>query len=253
MSTFIEQQINSPGLSSTHANILFLLLSDLHFYTNNLAVLQHLIRLAHHPVIESNQQRQYLHILYQRLVAAWMLTEATALAEQHTLDVIEALPAMNEEINNFKSLLFFDDNNQLRLKTWHRPEQPHVIVVTNPQCNPSRRFLSWLQHEPRLYSLFEQQSIWLTSQGGYLQQQAIKTHNQNHPQLILNYVYSESAWPEIPLWDTPTLYFFNAEGKLRYQLIGWPTEGRIKELETALKLIDISINKTELEKEVAVN
>lgn len=243
--TLIEQQLTNPSLNSTHAHLLFLLLSDLHFYTNDLAVLHQLQRIIQHAAIEPIQKRQYLDILYKRLVAVWMLSEATELVELHELDTKVVLPALAGDINNPRSLLVFDEHNKLRLSSWYRPKQPYVVVITDPRCHPSKRFLSWLQHEPKIYSLFEQQSVWLISQVGSIQQHAIEEHNQIHPKLILNYVYAEAAWPEIPLWATPTLYFFDAQGKLRYQLIGWPTEGRENELETALKLIGIHFNDTE--------
>ena len=54
----------------------------------------------------------------------------------------------------------------------------------------------------------------------------------------MQYTYKESDWPEIDYWGTPTLYFYH-DGELKQQLVGWPREGREKQLKEALRNVGL--------------
>lgn len=118
-----------------------------------------------------------------------------------------------------------------------------IVVVSSPLCGPSRRFRQWLDNHPDLLSIFEQQALWITPIEDRLYFPEFVQYNHKHPTTPIHYIHQFGDWPEIQLWSTPVLYFFN-NGELIDQTVGFRPQDKqllVSKL-TTLGLVYSSVN-----------
>lgn len=105
-----------------------------------------------------------------------------------------------------------------------------VIIVAHPLCHFSQDAFKAITANKELQSFFSRYAIILTPQEGNLNLSSIALWNERYPSLRMRLVDDQSYWPgEINNWSTPAFYFFH-DGKFIGSVIGWPPEGRTKEL-----------------------
>ncbi len=124
--------------------------------------------------------------------------------------------------------------NHNGVRSWHSFEFPqggHIIVIANEFCAFSKAFHRFLQSEPKLNQSIAEQITWLSP-----------VDLQLESGVLIHDVYSHSEWPEIDLWETPTIYFF-ASGKLVSKIIGWPQAGQRDKFIAQAAQIGINIEK----------
>lgn len=124
--------------------------------------------------------------------------------------------------------------NQNGVRSWHSFEFPqggHIIVIANEFCAFSQAFQRFLQSELKLNQSIAEQITWLSPVDLQLESGA-----------LIHDVYNHAEWPEIDLWETPTIYFF-ASGQLVSKMIGWPQGGQRDKFVTQAAQIGLTIEK----------
>lgn len=110
-----------------------------------------------------------------------------------------------------------------------------VVIIGHPHCHFSRNAMADIADDPELADSLQSNAVWLAETFASLTDGAIVEWNRAHPAQKFRYVASESDWPEINYWGTPSFYFFK-NGRLVKKVIGWPNDidGR-NERKAALK------------------
>lgn len=99
--------------------------------------------------------------------------------------------------------------------------QVRLIVVTNPLCHFSNEALQAINNDAQVRAWFAKHALLLMDQKAVTYAHAAAPDwNQTHPDLVMHHVVSESDWPMIDSWATPTFYFIH-DGKEVEHMTGW--------------------------------
>jgi hypothetical protein len=207
------------------------------FYTNNIAFTDYMKTILDEKIKRGEKNKHLINEMHYAYIKTRQFRHAEQLEKQFP-DINFSSVQVIESIKNFERSLLHIENKGRKLvqKPFTLPKSSHIIVVSSPMCSASRRFLFWLQSKPDLLALFAKKSTWIIPVDGRMYLKETQESNIRNTPIIMQYTYKQTDWPEIEYWGTPTLYFYQ-DGKLKNQLIGWPSEGREHELTQALKLI----------------
>ena len=94
-----------------------------------------------------------------------------------------------------------------------------IIVVSSPNCNPSKRFIEWYKSEGRYGVLKGKKVFFLLSQDV-----PMTTDTSIYNNLEYGFSYKDALWKGISYWATPTFYYWK-KGNLINVSDGWKKGG----------------------------
>jgi len=238
----LNKQLNNikiEALSTDDIKQLAFITSDNSFYVNDFST-----TLAFKKVIEEMVKREldvtnYLNDLVSRYVKHRKFDLANRIIAQYNLADQDLLPVIKNSTQGNRTLLTIDSTHKIfNQHDFYFRKGAQIVVVSSPMCNPSKRFLTWLNNNAKLRKVFEQHSTWINPASSYLHLDMIESRNAINTNIPLHYVNKEIDWPEIKYWGTPTFYFYQ-DGLRVKQLVGWPKEGREDELISILENLSL--------------
>lgn len=228
-------------LSDKDLHRLYLSLNTIFFYTMEPHHLEKVIPLINEKKKRKEDITAYMSKLYESYLKTRQFRLARQLAKQHPDIIEDRIPNIIYSKPTSRSLFSPNSNQSLVQNAFEFSDNAEIIVISSAMCGPSKRFKTWLNSNPKMLNLFSKKSTWIIPQTAPLYVKQMLDYNINNSSLNMSFVDKEANWPEIKYWGTPTLYFYY-NGKLLKQLVGWPREGREKELIAALDLIGLSIS-----------
>lgn len=194
----------------------------------------------------NNIQRQesWPSAVYASYIKARLFEQANQLALRFPHLTFEKLPEFKDQHSKdtpYPSLMELQNDGKTLIRLpFPLPSGGHIIVVSHPFCHFSRNALSAITSDLELESIFINHSTWIMPTKDSLDIEGVLQAN-NESLLKYRYVYLQSEWPEIDYWGTPAFYFYK-NGNLLQKIVGWPEEGRKKEILEALQLIGLTIS-----------
>ncbi|MDE1463090.1 hypothetical protein [Spartinivicinus poritis] len=235
----IDNRQSFRELSTQELHKVYKSIHTIAFYTSNIAHVNYMEAVLDEAIKRGEKNKSQLNEMYRAYVQIRQFKQANQLKKQHPDTDLSQLPTIKGNEVEERSLLFIEqDGKVLAQKPYIFSQGAQIIVISSPICGSSRAYLSWLQTKPELLSVFESYSTWIMPVTGRLYIDEVVESNKKNASIKMAYTYKESDWPEISYWGTPTFYFY-LDGKLRQQIVGWPKEGREKELKQALKDIGL--------------
>lgn len=240
----VRPLLSSDAISNAPYKVihkLFLILKKICFYTNNHEVTRAYAKLLNMLKEKLPTPKRYAKGLQERFIADWSLTEARRAGLQYALGPI-SIPPLLQNISFSTS----EKSSYVRVsegKVTQKVFKPmagkgYIVVIGSPFCNPSKRFVDWLNENREFKSTFKESAIWLSKQNGNIRFKEVVGYNKNND-VQYNYILRKQNWPEILNWNTPIIYFFDSNGDLNSQIVGWPSKGRQAELEISLMAIGL--------------
>ncbi|MCX4026412.1 hypothetical protein H0A36_24385 [Endozoicomonas sp. SM1973] len=209
------------------------------FYTSNVTHVNYMQTVLDETIKRGEKNKSQLSEMYRAYVQTRQFTQANRLKKQYPDIGLSRLPTIKGNEGGGRSLLFIEQDGKILVqKSFDFSQGAQIVVISSPICGPSRRYLSWLQTKREILSVFNNHSTWIMPVTGQLYIDEVVESNKKNAPIKMAYTYKESDWPEITYWGTPTFYFY-LDGKLKQQIVGWPREGREKELKQALKDIGL--------------
>ncbi len=109
----------------------------------------------------------------------------------------------------------------------------NILFIGSSQCAFSRNMANWLIGQKTPTDI-----IWITKQVSRLDTRLLNEYRENSG-IAYDVVYNSTLWPQIRYWGTPTVYFM-LDGKVMYQVVGWPDTGREEEFNIGLGKIGLA-------------
>lgn len=176
---------------------------------------------------------------YYNLIALRQFSIANELAEQYANITLDPLPQVRHtKISGRVLYRLNEDASQMSPIAFSFPPRGHVVIVSSPMCQFCRQLFKDLKQQPSLRKTLVANATWITPSDGYLYLPQTLVTQQLNPGIKMHYTHSQSQWPEITYWGTPTFYFYY-DGQLQKQVLGWPRKGNVQALTTALQIIGL--------------
>lgn len=99
-----------------------------------------------------------------------------------------------------------------------------IVAVVHPSCNPSRRALSDIMLDRRIWPAVRNVTQWMTPQGARLDFQLLQKWNREHSEVEIKIPDSVRDWPMLTDWSTPHFYLLK-DGEVVDEFMGWPSDG----------------------------
>lgn len=218
------------SLSSKELHQLYVSLYTISFYTNKSEIIERVLHVLKEKIKREEHVDNLIIKLHGLYIGARQFEHASQLVKQHPDILFPLTPKIiiDNTNNKQRTLLEFRGGAELVRENYDIANKKQIIVVTNPLCNPSKRFKKWLDENKNINNIFKNQSTWVVpvSSRLYLKEVAEDTS--------LNIIFNSNEWPEITYWGTPTFYFYD-KGKLQGQLVGWPQQTNETKLIEKLK------------------
>lgn len=109
------------------------------------------------------------------------------------------------------------------------PEGGHIVVVGNEFCAFSHAFHQFLQTAENTNPLLAKKVTWISP-----------IDLEFETGTLINDIYRTAEWPEIDVWETPSIYFYY-NGKLVSKMLGWPNTGKRDEFLAHLSEIGLTM------------
>ncbi|MEM9102136.1 MAG: hypothetical protein AAGB12_07415 [Pseudomonadota bacterium] len=211
---------------------IFSLIDSVIFYAKNPAVIPMYTKVLNEKKTRGEDIDHAIINLFRNYTLLRLDKEALALKSAYpTLLKEKSVTTIKRSKSPGKKLLYFPENQDILIeKAFQLPQGKHIVVINSLKCNGSKNFIQWVSAKPEMLAFFKNHSTWIMHQSRNLDVQALKDFNKTHPEIYSYHINSESDWPEIPFWGTPTFYLFD-KGKMIKQLIGWPPEGKEQQLQ----------------------
>lgn len=119
------------------------------------------------------------------------------------------------------------------------PAGGFLLAVAHPQCHFSQYAINAIHSDTQLMGELSGRVRWLAPQQREDNLENFRRWNAGFPNAPIFQAYANSTWPSVDTWETPTFYF-HWNGILKEKIVGWPIEGRRKEVYRALKMIGIT-------------
>lgn len=187
--------------------------------------------------------RYYLS-LRRAFIQTRMFPELLELDLKHPLQQGERLPAILETpqltYSGPTEWVVSADKQELLRRPVNLNPAVQIVVISHPLCHFSQNAVSYIQSDPLLNKLFIEHAKWLAPQSGELNVKTFQQWNQSNAGSLITIAYKQEEWPMLDEWGTPTFYFFKA-GVVVAKVVGWPKEGRRKEVLVALQKMGLLV------------
>lgn len=171
--------------------------------------------------------------VYEALLAARMFSEAVEWHRRNVPGTSEDFSFIDATRSNIGATVLNLVDGGLQQKRFDLPPGPFVIVVAHPLCHFSQFAISALEADKDLSAYLGSHSAWISPQQRGLYLPEIRQWNAEHPASKISIAFEREKWDVIDLWETPTFYFLY-DGKPIKKIIGWPREGRMESVRTAI-------------------
>jgi hypothetical protein len=135
-----------------------------------------------------------------------------------------ALPRLVDESQGKTPTILHVEPGTL-IRRWFPMVGPQIVVVSQPHCGFSARAMRDIASDTVLAPVFDQHSRWLVPQQASGEPEQVLAPSRFRYTLA----YTQSEFPMIDVWETPTFYFLNGT-KVIKKVVGWPREGRRQEV-----------------------
>lgn len=217
---------------------LFSIINKIDFYSPNQELDELLFKIINIKKSRGEKLHNHLNDLHRAYIKSRDFERASTLEKTHpNLQFSNVLPVVLKDITQKHNSIFklSSDNNELISGNVEFPTGDYLVIISSPICSPSNRFINWLNAPENIEfrNIITKNALFLTPPASSLFLNEWVDVNASLKPNHMVLATSKMDWQEIPLWDTPTFYFYK-DGKLIKQIIGWPEEGRIDELEAGL-------------------
>jgi len=242
--TCLKKQLNNiqiNQMASKKLHRLFGLFSDVDFYSPQAVLKHNMYKVIAAKKVKGEHIDNLLLSLHKAHIRSRNIEQAQTLEKKHAHIAFSETYSLTNNIKGDKSFLILNSEKQsLKRVPFAFPNGGFVVVASLPLCSPSNRFVSWLNEakNKKIKSQFTSNSLFLTPQASSLYIDEMVAANKAMAPLSMVYSFKQNEWPSITSWNTPTFYFYY-NGELKSQLIGWPKEGREKELVSLLKAVNL--------------
>ncbi len=176
---------------------------------------------------------------HQVAIRARRFDFAARLSDAHPEAGLEPLPSIHAEDAPKEGLRVWRyraQSQQLVLEEVALARGPALLVVMIPRCGPARRAAAHIADDPELAPLLARHGRWLVMPSMGLDLPAQEQWEAQFPQFPLANIHRAEDWPFLDdLGRSPVFYVVNGERELVAKLVGWPHEGRGKELLALLR------------------
>ncbi len=170
--------------------------------------------------------RHRLYVAQRRFDEARSLRARFPKVDFHLVPVIQnSKPFKHGDISVIEAA-----SDRLIRKPLDVSQKTGVIMVGSTGCFFSRFAMEHISEDETLNRLFQEHSLGLMGSWDILSIPAVIEYNAGPAPVKLQYVWSETEWPQINYWGTPTFYFLK-DGEVVYRHIGWLKEDRMQNLE----------------------
>lgn len=219
--------------------LLFRTADEASFYTSSIEHALDMLTIARELLHRGELGSEHQSKTYFSLVAArqysqarqWRLETNSSLSENEN-ELIGSNPPLST--TGYLSL----EKGVMNYRPFSFPRGGFMLVVAHPQCHFSLYAIAAIIKNTQLSKALKGRSIWATPQQREEKLDAFYSWNLSFENFPIVQIYSNSAWPTIDNWETPTFYFY-FDGVLQRKLVGWPREGREVELHQALVSVGI--------------
>jgi hypothetical protein len=111
-----------------------------------------------------------------------------------------------------------------------------IIVIAHSKCHFSAAAMKAIESDELLAEVFTHHARWLVPQEASAELESVP-HGAK-PGFQYTLAYNRSEFPMIDSWATPTFYFLDGP-RVVEKVVGWPREGRKKELIDAARAIGL--------------
>lgn len=178
--------------------------------------------------------------LYRALLAIRNFDAAAAFLAAHPPRSTEPLPRIVPFAENPRSAQteWIADPVERKLSRvrFEMPMGPFVVVFSNPECRFSRTAIDVIHADKALREQFAGRSKFLMPPDSNFSFDRLQAWNREHDDATMSMVHSLYEWPELEEWSTPVFYFFR-DRKLVTVVNGWPPEGNVAAVKSALAVI----------------
>jgi hypothetical protein len=122
--------------------------------------------------------------MYEAFIGARMLIEARALAGQHPMPELQALPKLHEAtdlVPGHPTEWAVNPNKRELLRRSADLQPVQVVVVSHPLCHFSQHAMRDIQSDPVLREVFLKHAKWLVPQSNRLDFDVIQQWNRRTP------------------------------------------------------------------------
>lgn len=222
-------------LGDDELQALFLTTSTAAFYSAEIGIVERMPPLIAELEARKTIQPKHYEYWQEILIGARQFDQARVLQQQHPQIELQPVPEVVDQTRGSgpSVLALSADGRQLIRKSAEIPRSGLIILFSH-LCNPCRRALPALQAEAELQPLLQEKTLWLRPADTQLQLESWHDWRTAHPEVPLVMAYANAEWPMIEEVATP-IFFVMHEGRVHKRIIGWPREGRMDELKSALR------------------
>ena len=149
-------------------------------------------------------------------------------------EMVSLSPTSHRSTTGYELLVIPEHGSELGFSSLDLHKVSQVVVIAHPGCGYTRRAATDIEQDQTMRALFSKHSTWLSAGSRFIGLSDFRTWNREHPDLRMSIAYAPLQWADVDFWDSPTFLFYK-EGRLVQRIVGWPTGGRLGELEAAAR------------------
>ena len=149
-------------------------------------------------------------------------------------EMVSLSPTSHRSTTGYDLLVIPEHGAELGFSSLDLHKVSQVVVIAHPGCGYTRRAATDIEQDQTMRALFSKHSTWLSAGSRFIGLSDFRTWNREHPDLRMSIAYAPLQWADVDFWDSPTFLFYK-EGRLVQRVVGWPTGGRLGELEAAAR------------------
>jgi len=230
------------ALNGTDLGLLFRAASIAQFYTFDVRYVRDMqLDLAELQKRGGATQGEYGDF-YSALIASRRFSQARTFAQTHPGFSIAPIPTFRNLSNGSTAgptaMILSSDGSELHRRSINLHEPAQIVVISSPLCHFSAGGLRDIDSDGVLHKVFQSHATWLIPPNAATSFEAVEQWNRKHPDERMVMAYRFQEWPMFDRWELPTFYFLRS-GRVIAQVVGWPRQGRKREVEDALRRVGL--------------
>ncbi len=212
---------------------------EITFYVENKEIVKQYLH--YFKIYEKNGLAKTIDVknMYHALIKNRMFKQAKLFFDTHEGVELEKLPnfvngyGFNEqEITIFA--LDAENKNTLIKQNFNFSKNTELIIISHPRCHFCYRAAKHIKKDRVLSQFLSKHAHWFSPPDSAFYLDDISQWNNKFPNFTMKYIETSLDFPMLDYWGTPSFYFLT-DGKVVDKLVGWPKEGRLKELKLLMR------------------
>lgn len=224
-------------MEKTELQVVNNLLETLVFYSFDKPLTKMYVLCFNHLNKIDKQNKKDVADVYHNLYRVRLFDEANEFYKKYSYLDMELLPQITNKTEILNSPVYVIEpttKNTFKRKSFDYSNYDGIIVNATPLCGFCKYLISDVSEDKGMSIFMMLNSTWLSLPGRSKYFKNMEDWNNKHPYARLSIIEDISDFTNLDFDGTPTIFFLK-NGIVKDKLVGWPKEGRMRQLKELIK------------------